>query len=108
MASRTVEEIRSTAGRRVTLALEHNQYEGARPYFVVAYWQAKGASAQQQLYTPFEPRARHFMALMAQDVSDPASLVSGAPRCRPQDAVQAPHLPVQPGGRATKSKPDAR
>ena len=101
-------ETQSIAGRRVTLALEHNQYEGARPFYVVAYWQAKGASAQQQLYTPFEARARHFMALMSQDVSDPASLVSGAPRCRPQDAVQAPRQLVQPGGGAMNPKPDAR
>jgi hypothetical protein len=40
----------------VTLALEHNQYEGARPFYVVAYWQAKGASADhtQLLEPPIE------------------------------------------------------
>jgi len=101
-------ETQSIAGRRVTLALEHNQYEGARPFYVVAYWQAKGTIAQQQLYTPFEARARHFLALIAQDVTDPASLVSGAPRCRPQDAVQAPHQHGQQGGGATNPKPGAR
>jgi hypothetical protein len=75
---------------------------------VVAYWSAKGASAQQQLYTPFEARAWHFMALMAQDVSDAASLVSRAPRCRPQDAIQAPQQHGQPGGRAPNAAEDAR
>ena len=106
--SQIIEETRSTAGRRVTLTLECNQYEGARPFYVVAYWQVKGTSAQQQLYTPFEARARYYFGLMAKDVSDPASLVSRAPRCRPEDAVQAPHLPGQAGGRSTNAVEDAR
>ena len=87
-----IEETRSNAGRRLTLTLEHNQYEGAKPYFAVAvaYWPTKGPSPLKQLYTPFEARARHYFGLMAQDVTDPAILASAAPRCRPQDAVQAP------------------
>jgi len=48
--------------------------------------------------------ARRMRAALSVD----AVLEDIRPRCRPQDAVQAPHLPVQPGGRATKSKPDAR
>ena len=94
-------EGRSAAGRRVTLTLDCGSYFGAKPYYTVAYYQTNGTATQRQLYTPFEARARHYLAGMLRDVTDVADLCAVAPVCRPEEAARL----AQATGRRTIGRP---
>ena len=65
-------------GRLVRLSLDCGKYQGARPYFTVAYFQKDGRRPQVARFTPLQDRAEWLFARFLEDVTDPATLVLSA------------------------------
>ncbi len=82
-----LDEAVSAAGRRVTLALECNQYRGARPFLTVTYWGSGGRQPARQLHSPYPRRARAFFAALLRDVTDVPTLMRQAPQCLAHEAL---------------------
>ena len=64
----------SKGGRAVRLSLDCGTYEGARPYYTVAYLRQDGRKPQVARYTPFRDRAEWLFERFCQDVIDPTEL----------------------------------
>src|SRR5262249_57812629 len=60
----------SWAGHAVRLAVAHNNYRGAKPYFVVT----TSSSDRATRYTPFRKRAETIFQKFLADVTDPQAL----------------------------------
>ena len=65
----------------VRLSLQRGAYEGAQPYFAVAYLQRDGRRPQAARYTPFRERAIWLFEQFCQDVISPARLAAAEPPC---------------------------
>jgi hypothetical protein len=65
----------SKAGRTVRLTLDQGTYQGARPYYTVAYLMRSG-KPQALRYTPFRDRAEQLFERLREDVTDPAALAA--------------------------------
>jgi hypothetical protein len=63
----------SKAGRTVRLTLDRGSYQGAQPYYTVAYLKPSG-QPQVLRYTPFRARAGWLFDRFCEDVTDPAKL----------------------------------
>ncbi len=70
-------------GRLVRVSLDCGKYQGARPYFTVAYFQKDGRRPQVARFTPFQDRAEWLFARFLEDVTDPATLVLSASHILP-------------------------
>jgi hypothetical protein len=90
----------SQQGRRVTLTQECGRYDGARPYFMVAYHREDGRP-QVVRYTPYAERAEWLFRQLCADEMDLAALVHDARRlhelragARPPDRLGRTMRPV--------------
>ncbi len=61
-------------GRLVRLSLDCGAYEGAQPYFTVAYFQRDRRRPQVARYTPFRARAEWIFERLCQDLTAPREL----------------------------------
>jgi hypothetical protein len=67
----------SKAGRTICLSLDCGGYEGAGPYYTVAYLRLDGRRCQVVRYTPFRNRGEWLFERFCEDVIDPAALAPG-------------------------------
>jgi hypothetical protein len=100
----TIEPIwlgQSAAGRLVSVTRETNEYQGAQPFYVIAY-------GKPRRYTPVEARALAIRDRFLADVTDPVRLAASADAAE-QARCQVGRAPVpRPSGPVDAYAADSR